>query len=135
MELYWETDAAAATAMLRTNCSAVEQILFNLIENACKYAERADDRIIRIQTQVQSGELVIHVCDQGPGISREVAKRLFHPFHKSSEEAARTAPGVGLGLALCRRLARDLGGDLQLDTAVSNGACFHLRLPLGPNAG
>ena len=111
--------------------AAVEQILFNLIENACKYAEAAEDQVIRVRTQIQADEMLIHVADQGPGISHDVAKRLFHPFHKSSEEAARTAPGVGLGLALCRRLARDLGGDLQLDKSVSKGACFQLRLPLG----
>ena len=126
---------AAATARIRTNCSAVEQILFNLIENACKYADQAEDRSIRVQTRARSGQLTICVADQGPGISRQQAQRLFHPFHKSSEEAARTAPGVGLGLALCRRLARDLGGDLQLDRSVSNGACFRLRLPLAQTGG
>ncbi len=130
MELTWDTDATVAARTIRTNCSAIEQILFNLIENACKYADQAENRTIEIKTQVSSDELMIRVADHGPGIPRDVAKRLFHPFHKSSEEAARTAPGVGLGLALSRRLARDLGGDLQRDSSVSTGACFRLRLPL-----
>jgi signal transduction histidine kinase len=59
-----------------------------------------------------------------------VARRLFKPFAKSAEEAAVSAPGVGLGLALSRRLARAMGGELILDPAVKDGACFVLRLPL-----
>jgi signal transduction histidine kinase len=56
-------------------------------------------------------------------------RKLFKPFSKSVHEAANSAPGVGLGLALCRRLARHLGGRLTL--AESNeGAVFELRLPL-----
>ncbi|MFZ4596381.1 MAG: ATP-binding protein [Verrucomicrobiaceae bacterium] len=51
------------------------------------------------------------------------------PFEKSATEAAHSAPGVGLGLALCRRLARELGGDLVLESNAG-GACFRLTLPL-----
>jgi K+-sensing histidine kinase KdpD len=55
---------------------------------------------------------------------------LFKPFNKSAHEAALTAPGVGLGLALCRRLSRTMGGDLQFDSRTKTGACFVLSLPL-----
>jgi len=58
-----------------------------------------------------------------------VRRRLFQAFSKSAQEAAHTAPGVGLGLALSRRLARDMGGDLHLDERVTEGACFVLTLP------
>jgi signal transduction histidine kinase len=54
---------------------------------------------------------------------------MFRPFSKSAHEAAHTAPGVGLGLALSRRLARDMGGELRLDENVTDGACFVLTLP------
>ena len=47
----------------------------------------------------------------------------------SASDAAQSAPGVGLGLALSRKLARKLGGDLKLDRSVRNGACFTLILP------
>ena len=73
---------------------------------------------------------LLRVRDHGQGISAEGARRLFRPFSKSAHEAAHTAPGVGLGLALCRRLSRSMGGDLRLDTLVKSGACFVLKLPL-----
>ena len=74
---------------------------------------------------------MLRVRDHGQGISTEGAKRLFKPFSKSAQEAAHSAPGIGLGLALCRRLSRSIGGDLRLDRTFTRGACFELRLPLG----
>ncbi|MGD9125872.1 MAG: ATP-binding protein [Planctomycetia bacterium] len=116
---------------IRTNPSAVEQILWNLVDNACKYAVTADDRTIRVTCDVWEQEqiLTVTVADTGPGIPRDVRRRLFCGFSKTASEAARTAPGVGLGLALSRRLARDLGGDLKL-IPTDRGACFCLSLKL-----
>jgi K+-sensing histidine kinase KdpD len=55
--------------------------------------------------------------------------RLFQPFHKSARDAANSAPGVGLGLSLCRRLAQSIGGELTLEKDTDEGACFLLLLP------
>jgi signal transduction histidine kinase len=51
-------------------------------------------------------------------------------FCKSAHEAAHSAPGIGLGLALCRRLSRSIGGDLRLNRTSGTGACFELLLPV-----
>ncbi|MBW7906097.1 MAG: HAMP domain-containing histidine kinase [Phycisphaerae bacterium] len=129
-----EADAQRAIAV---DAAAVEQIVFNLVDNACKYAgPSATERTIRLTAQAGRSETVeLRVQDHGPGIGDAERARLFRPFHKSAREAAHSAPGVGLGLALSRRLARALGGDLlleaQLDAHVgaARGACFVLRLP------
>ncbi len=70
------------------------------------------------------------VSDHGPGIDAREARRLFRPFHKSARDAAQSAPGVGLGLALSRRLARAIGGDLRAVRTGAGGAAFCLRLPI-----
>jgi len=114
---------------VRADPSAVEQILFNLVDNACKYAASASDRCIHIQPGRQDDHVAIRVWDSGPGISLDGRRRLFRPFSKSAREAANTAPGVGLGLALSRRLAREMGGDLSLDPVPGIGAAFVLSLP------
>jgi signal transduction histidine kinase len=115
---------------LVTDPSAVEQILFNLVDNACKYARRGDAPAnLEVVLTTSGNALQLAVRDHGPGISRAEARRLFRPFHKSAREAAHTAPGVGLGLSLCRRLASDLGGTLKIDHAWPHGACFTLTLP------
>lgn len=153
MELVVGRDSGSARVM--GDMAAVERILFNLVDNACKYAAEAADRRILIDTVVLGNEScgvntgpggsvfgfltgrrqrpgvgLIRVRDFGPGISGPVRKRLFSAFNKSGKNTAETAPGVGLGLALSRRLARKMGGDLLLDDSVRDGAGFLLVLKI-----
>jgi len=128
MELVFEPNEAAATARVRANPSAVEQILLNLVDNAAKYASGASDRRIHLEMIALSAGAELAVRDHGPGIGRAERRRLFRPLRKSAREAAHSAPGVGLGLALSRRLARDMGARLELDRHVGQGARFVLTL-------
>jgi signal transduction histidine kinase len=116
---------------VQADASAVEQILLNLVDNACKYAACAEDRAIEIDAAIAPPWATIRVRDHGPGLSADERRVLFKPFHKSARRAAESAPGVGLGLSLSRRLARDMGGDLRLDESVTSGACFVLTLRAG----
>jgi K+-sensing histidine kinase KdpD len=136
MSVVVDSDEKALGTVVHVDASAVEQILFNLVDNACKYAApTATEKIIHLEALPDHKFAMLRVRDHGQGISAEGAKRLFQPFGKSAHEAAHTAPGVGLGLALCRRLSRSMGGDLRLDTLVKNGACFVLTLPVSHGAG
>ena len=107
--------------------SAADQILFNLVDNAAKYASSATDRRIHLDGKVVDGKAVLQVRDHGPGIGKAEARRLFVPFSKSDTEAANSAPGVGLGLAFSRELARRMGGDL-LYVPQDDGARFDLHM-------
>ena len=129
MQFVVDASADAEAASLTTDPAATEQILFNLVDNACKYAARAADRRIHLDVACDSRAVVFRVRDHGGGISPREAKSLFRPFSKSADEAAHSAPGVGLGLALCRRLAHDLGGQLELVPGNEPGAVFQLTLP------
>ena len=135
MELQIELSGEIRKRQLTTDVSVVEQVLFNLVDNAAKYAERADDRRIHCEVQAATDEATFSVRDHGPGFDKKRRAMKPRPFSKSSEEAAVTAPGVGLGLALCGRLAKQLGG--RLDIAGDNeGAVVTLHLPLsGPPKG
>lgn len=137
MEMVVEGDRQVSSTVVRANPSAVEQILLNLIDNAGKYAGGARDKRIHLSLQRAAGSgqravgvAELRVRDHGPGISPAVARRLFRSFSKSAREAAHSAPGVGLGLALSRRLAHDMGARLWLDKTVTDGACFVLALPV-----
>ncbi|MFC4995352.1 sensor histidine kinase [Rubritalea tangerina] len=120
----------AEGVLMEIDATAVEQILFNLVDNAAKYAT-GDGCGSRIDLNVELGKrsLSFVVCDEGPGVARWERRKLFRPFHKSAEQAASSKPGVGLGLALCRRLAKEMGGNLGCRNA-ERGACFVLKLPL-----
>ncbi len=128
MEVVLETHGAVRDLRVRADTARVEQILLNLVDNACKYAADADDRTIHLDARVQGNKVVVCVRDHGPGIARSERRRLFQPFTKSAEEAAQSAPGVGLGLAISRSLARDMGGDLAWVDADGEGAALDLAL-------
>ena len=128
LQLEMET---SSTTQVRADTAAVEHILFNLIDNAAKYASNSSPAIVEIQTHDLSHKVEIHITDHGPGIAPNEVSRIFRAFHKSAHEAAESQPGVGLGLALSRRLAREQGGDLTCQSAPtpSPGARFILQLP------
>ena len=115
--------------VVRTDRAAAEHVLFNLIDNAAKYAHPCDPAKIELTAAITRSHLAIHVRDHGPGIAPPEQRRIFRAFHKSAATAAETKPGVGLGLALSRRLARAGGGDLTI-ARTDAGCCFVLTLPL-----
>ena len=120
---------AAGDATVRADVQAVEQVLFNLVNNSCKYAAGADDRRIHLEAEIAGGMAGIRVRDHGRGVPREEGERIFRAFRKSARDAAERGAGVGLGLALSRRLARSLHGDLRLEDRT-DAASFVLTLPL-----
>ena len=132
MELVQEITDQMKQQELWTDPAAIEQILFNLVDNACKYAATADNRQIVLSAQkLGEKQMLLSVRDFGPGIPAKDRSRLFRPFHKSDMEAANTAQGVGLGLALCRRMAKSLGGQLRIGNlpAGQPGAILELIIP------
>ncbi len=105
----------------------IEQILVNLVDNAAKYG-RGESPRVAIELEARGDDLLVTVADQGPGVPAGERRAIFEPFRRAREHAAGHAPGVGLGLALARGLARAQGGELELLPSRS-GASFRLRLP------
>ncbi|MCK6552031.1 ATP-binding protein, partial [Myxococcota bacterium] len=134
MELVTDLAAVADHGVV-ADATALEQILFNLVDNACKYARAAQDRRIELTTDRAGPRVHLVVRDHGPGIPADERRRLFSPFSKSAQRAATSAPGVGLGLALSRRLARTMKGDLVYAPPSDGGAAFRLELPAGAPRG
>jgi signal transduction histidine kinase len=129
MECVVELNKKTAAVELTTDLAVVEQILFNLVDNAAKYARSAADKHIHVEANHAERFITLSVRDHGPGIERNGRLRRIQPFGKSAQESAETAPGVGLGLALCQRLARQLGGGLDIGPAPGGGAMATLMLP------
>jgi signal transduction histidine kinase len=112
---------------VRVDLASAEQILLNLVDNACKYAPNPAQPTLHLATTLRGRRAVVRLHDHGPGIEPRERRRIFRTFHRSAARAAGSAPGVGLGLALSRRLARQMGGDLRL-VASEEGASFELWL-------
>ncbi len=128
LQLSIEPADGALNRRVQADPAAVEQILFNLVDNACKYAANATDRRLHLTATTESDRVWLRLRDHGGGVSPAEQRRLFQPFRKSARDAAHSAPGVGLGLALSQRLARDMHGDLRYEPTI-DGACFALSLP------
>jgi signal transduction histidine kinase len=130
-----ETDGRLEIAVhtgveLEVDVDAITQILFNLIDNACKYASSAEDPGIELVADGSGSDVTITVRDHGPGIPAQFRTAIFRPFERAERGPAENeAPGVGLGLALARALAEDLGGRLELVAESGPGATFKLTIP------
>jgi signal transduction histidine kinase len=122
-------EGALHDAEVVADAEAVGQILFNLVDNACKYAGAAEDRRIHLAAGRADGRVQLEVRDHGPGIAPEHAGAVFQPFERGDRSPGDTTPGVGLGLALSRGLARSLQGDLRVVPNGEGGARFRLTLP------
>jgi signal transduction histidine kinase len=124
-----DIESGAESLALSTDDEAIGQILFNLIDNAAKYARGARDPHVHVVVRRTANRAQIDVRDHGEGVPAAFAARIFAPFDRGARQAASNdAPGVGLGLPLARALARDLGGELEL-VPGGDGACFRLTLP------
>jgi len=128
MQLEIRIDESATTSTIQTQPANIEQVLFNLVDNACKYAKPNSKNLIELDCQRDGRSLRFSVRDYGPGVAPKFKKTMFQPFSKSDLDAANSAPGVGLGLALCQRMAKSLGGKL-FHESLSDGAKFVLEIP------
>jgi signal transduction histidine kinase len=106
-----------------------EQVALNLLTNAIHAARSLPAPRVRIHVYPSGPEGILSVRDNGPGIPEELRERIFEPFYTTR----RGKGGTGLGLALCREYARQMGGSIELWSVVGRGACFRLRLPRQPS--
>ena len=104
----------------------LQQVLVNLVKNACEaMAGAKSTRRVELATQFAGGRVVLEVRDTGPGLSPDVAARLFEPF-------VTTKPtGMGLGLAICRSIVEAHGGNLSAAPGRELGTTFRIELPPG----
>ncbi len=109
------------------DADALHQILDNLLDNAEKHTRSVAERRVRVAVRRSGDRLAVEVRDNGPGVPRGRHRDLFRPFTRRAE--APRMPGLGLGLALARGLARAQGGELVVAPEDGPGAAFVLQLP------
>jgi signal transduction histidine kinase len=113
---------------MRSDRAKVKQILLNLVANAVKFTPEGS--VTLKATRRGTERLVaITVADTGIGIAEENRERVFEDFGQVDSSLARAHGGAGLGLTICRRLARVLGGEISFTSTVGQGSAFTLTLP------
>ena len=112
---------------LNTDRDKLRQIILNLLENAAKFTEQGE---IRILASRQNGSLKLVISDTGIGIQEKDLSRIFEEFRQGDLSSTKKYPGTGLGLAIVKRLVSLLGGDIDVASEVGKGSIFTVMLPL-----
>jgi two-component system phosphate regulon sensor histidine kinase PhoR len=126
--LVLHSDLPASPVHVTTDRDAIEQIVLNLIDNACKYAAEGGEVTVALRAR-RGGGAEVRVGDRGPGVPAEHRERIFEKFHRVDDALTAEKTGAGLGLSIARQLARGLGGELRYAPRTGAGAEFILELP------
>jgi signal transduction histidine kinase len=128
------TQVDGALPPLRSDRQKVKQIVINLLTNALKFTPQGWVTVTAVG-EPERGRVAIAVADSGIGISPKDQEVIFEDFRQADDSPTRQYTGAGLGLAICRRLASMLGGELTVRSALGEGSTFALRLPWAPGDG
>jgi signal transduction histidine kinase len=107
----------------------IRRLLFNLLDNAVKYS--AEGGLVVIRGQVQEGEVLVSVADQGPGIAPEYLNQLFERFFRVKFVSGHHIVGSGLGLPIARNIVEAHGGRIWAESKLGEGTTISFTLPIG----
>ncbi|MSR30714.1 MAG: response regulator [Gemmataceae bacterium] len=124
----------AIPTLIHTDPVKLRQILVNLVGNAIKYTPRGKvsvDLFLQNQSESENTCLAFSILDQGPGLNPAQIAGLFQPFIRVNRAKTDRQAGTGLGLTITQRLAKLLGGAIQVTSSEGEGSCFTFLLPVG----
>jgi Na+/proline symporter/nitrogen-specific signal transduction histidine kinase len=117
-----------ATAPVLAETDRLAQVLINLISNAIKY-NGVDDARVEVRSRIDANHYIVDIHDNGTGISKEEALRIFEKFYRGRMGDTGPSAGAGLGLAISREIIARMNGSIEL-VPGTKGACFRITLPL-----
>ena len=106
----------------------LERILRNLLSNAVRYTDQGE---VRVRSRARSGRIALQVWDSGCGVAKADLPLIFEEYFQVGNHERDREKGLGLGLAIVRRLATLLGAEIKARSRLGRGSCFEVRLPLG----
>jgi two-component system sensor histidine kinase KdpD len=119
-------DVPSDLPMVAVDAGLVDQLLVNLLENVLRYTPAGSPVDVRVA--FEHDRLTLDVCDRGPGIARHEREKVFDKFYRGLA-AKRNDGGTGLGLTICRAVARAHDGEMSILPRVDGGSIFRLSLP------
>jgi two-component system OmpR family sensor kinase len=122
-----EIESPSAVSV-KASPAVVSVALANVLENAVKFCRPGGRVTVRVDAE--RDEVVVAVSDTGPGVFPDEIPLIFERFHRGRASHSTGAPGVGLGLAICRTLVEREGGRVSVTSTPGEGATFAVRLPL-----
>ncbi|OQW93726.1 MAG: hypothetical protein BWK79_09630 [Beggiatoa sp. IS2] len=127
-----KVDCSTDMGTLRADFTKLQQILQNLLNNAAKFTQQG---IITLKVNRSiAGWIEFQITDNGIGIAEEQLKHVFEPFTQGDNSTTRQYGGTGLGLTICERYCRMMGGHITVTSELGKGSTFTARLPTVENA-
>jgi signal transduction histidine kinase len=120
-------EPGAGEMVVAGDATCLSVLFENLIDNAVKYNRAGGS--VHVAGDLVAGEVVVEVGDTGEGIPAEALPLLFEEFFQVPREGGTRVRGTGLGLPICRRIASELGGRIEVESTVGTGSTFRVRLP------
>jgi signal transduction histidine kinase len=106
----------------------MHQLFLNLVGNALKFHREGVPPVIKLDTSYEgNGDCIITVEDNGIGIEKNYADRIFKPFERLHGRSA--YEGTGIGLTICKKIVTRHGGNIAIKNGPANGVTFHITLP------
>jgi signal transduction histidine kinase len=125
-----ELEGRVPDVALRVDGDRFQQVMSNLISNACKYSPQQGKVSVRCQ-QRDAQHVRIEVIDRGPGIPKDFQQRIFQKFSQADSSDTKTKEGTGLGLAIAKTMVLQMRGNLDFHSS-SSGTCFFIDFPCMP---
>jgi signal transduction histidine kinase len=125
-EIDLKTDIPDASLFIDGNRSKIEQIIVSIMTNAIQAIKSNGSIEVKFDSEWDTGNILIHISDTGPGIPELDIKHIFEPFFTTKP----VGKGTGLGLSVAYSLAKEHGGDIRVSSEVGKGSTFTIILPV-----
>jgi len=114
---------------VRFDAGAIEQVVYNLLDNAVKYSPKEATVQIEVGLMEEAGKIALWVQDHGVGMTSREARQVLKPYRRGQNAGRQNARGIGLGLALCQHVVQAHGGRIQIQSEPGKGSKFSILLP------
>lgn len=127
---FFETNFTGGELLTLADTDFCEQILLNILENACKYSPK--NSTVKISTGTKENNVFVEIADQGEGIEKNQLPKIFDKFYRADNYLTSKTQGSGLGLYIAQNLAQKMNGKIEVKSPAENGTgtSFALYLPL-----
>jgi len=122
-------DLSPDARTIRADETRLQEVLYNLLDNAVKYSHEHGE--VRLRAAQQGLEMVLSVADNGMGITKDDLPRIFERFYRADKARSRELGGTGLGLAIVKHIAQLHGGRVEAESELGHGTTIRVVLPVG----
>jgi histidine kinase len=118
------------TILIQADAMLVVDVFRNLLENAVKFNDK-EQKKVTVTADIKKDKVVVQIQDNGTGIPSEEREKVFQKFYQVEDYFTGQVPGAGLGLAFCKKVVEEMGGEIKLTSTLKKGTSVSVSFKLG----